>query len=177
MSVRRALSTLLAAGTLVAGAWVALSASGPSGAATPRCRPSQMAISTGVSQGAAGTFYIPIVFTNEGAACALWGLPAVQPVTAAHAPLGPAATNDSVGQAPVHHVVGHGQSVASAFGVADTANYPTSLCHARTAWGIEVRLDGFAGPRYVRLKISVCTSRASTHVQLVVPGRTGVPTS
>ncbi|OYV59511.1 MAG: hypothetical protein B7Z69_06875 [Actinobacteria bacterium 21-73-9] len=112
-----------------------------------------------------------------GATCALWGVPSVQAVTAARHPVGPPARNDSIGQMPARHVVRRGQSVASAFGVAETGNYPVALCHARRAWGVRVRLGSFAGPTDVRLGISVCTSQASTHVQLVVPGRTGVPAS
>ena len=50
------------------------------GAATPRvavhsCTPSAMGVSRGTSQGAAGTIYYPLVFTNHGPACAIWGVP------------------------------------------------------------------------------------------------------
>lgn len=178
MPTRRRLATILASGALVAGVWVALGSSLPSGAtAVPRCQPDHITVTTGRSQGAAGTFYVPLIFTNRGAACALWGVPSAQPVTAAHHAVGPASRNDSAGQAPVRRVVAHGGSVASAFGYADTANYPPNLCHAHAAWGLRVSLGSFAGPTYVHLVMSVCTTRASTHVQLVVPGRTGVPVS
>ncbi len=154
---------------------------GPGGVAAatgvPACRPSQVRITTGVSEGAAGTIYVPLVFTNRGATCTIWGVPSVQPVTLTHHPVGPPARNDSIGLMPALHVVRHGQSVASALGVAETGNYPVARCHARRAWGVRVRLGSLAGPAVVKLGISVCTSQASTSVQLVVPGRTGVATS
>jgi Domain of unknown function (DUF4232) len=178
MPTRRSLVATLASAALLAGTGVALAGSVPSGAAAvPRCRASHIVVSTGQSQGAAGTFYVPIIFTNRGAACALWGVPAAQPVNAARHAVGPPSRNDSAGQMPARHVVARGGSVSSAFGYADTGNYPPNLCHARAAWGLRVSLGTFAGPTYVPLKMTVCTSRASTHVQLVVPGRTGVATS
>lgn len=178
MTTRHRLVALVGAACLaLATGPVALGAGPAAASAVPTCRPSQVRVTTGVAEGAAGTIYVPLVFTNRGAACALWGVPSVQAVTSTHHLVGPPARNDSIGQLAVRHVVAHGQSVASAYGVAETGNYPPSLCHARRAWGVRVRLGPFAGPTYVRLGESVCTSRASTHVQLVVPGRTGVPTS
>ncbi|MHB1906798.1 MAG: DUF4232 domain-containing protein [Acidimicrobiales bacterium] len=154
---------------------------GPSGvaagAAVPTCRPSQVRITTGVAEGAAGTIYVPLVFTNRGTTCTIWGVPSVQAVTPTHRPVGPPARNDSIGQMPALHVLRRGQSVASALGVVETGNYPVDRCHARHAWGVRVRLGSLAGPAFVKLGISVCTSRASTSVRLVVAGRTGVATS
>ena len=179
MTVRHRLAALAGAGSLALATGLVVAGTGPVAASTavPSCRPAQVRVTTGVAEGAAGTIYVPLVFTDRGAACAIWGVPSVQAVTAGHRPVGPPARNDSIGQMPARHVLRRGQSVASAFGVAETGNYPAALCHARRAWGVRVRLGSFAGPAYVRLAVSVCTSQASTHVQLVVPGRTGVPTS
>ena len=178
MTVRRRFVALVSVGCFALVTGPVVGATGATAnTVAPACRPSQIRVTTGVAEGAAGTIYVPLVFTNRGAACALWGVPSVQAVASTHHPVGPPARNDSIGQLAVRHVVAHGQSVASAYGVAETGNYPPSLCHARRAWGVRVRLGPFAGPTYVRLGVSVCTSQASTHVQLVVPGRTGVPTS
>ena len=138
-----------------------------------RCVSSQMHVSRGEPSGAAGTIYYPIVFTNAGGTCVLWGVPSVQPVTARRRPVGPRASSVSVGMLPARHVLRHGQAVSDPFGVAETGNYPASLCAAKSAAGIVVTLAPFVRSTYVRLPISVCTKQASTRTALVVAGRTG----
>ena len=152
----------------------------PSGAAsTPRtagtnCQPAQLRVSIGRADGAAGTIYHPIVFTDLGGDCWIWGVPRVQPVVGrAHHPLGPTAANASIGQLPARHLLRRGAAVSDGFGVAETGNYPLSRCRARNASGVVVSLEPFVRPTYLALRISVCTLRASTHTQLLVAGRTG----
>ncbi len=155
--------TLPLAGPLVAGA-----------AAPPSCRSAQLAARVGVPQGAAGTIFYPLVLTNRGATCVLWGLPHVQPVgRAPHRPVGPPARNASVGQFPARHTLVHGASVASAFGVSEVGNYPPARCRAAPASGVVVSLAPFLTPRYLALRIAVCTRVASTSIRLPVPGVTG----
>lgn len=149
------------------------------GAATPRvavrsCTPSAMSVSRGTSQGAAGTIYTPLVFTNHGAACAIWGVPSVQPVAgAAHRPVGPAAHNQSMGEMPMRHVLATGRSVSAAFGVVETSNFTPSRCVARHANGVLVSLGGFVRRTFVPMSISVCTTRASTTTRLIIAGVNG----
>jgi hypothetical protein len=149
---------------------------GPATASTTvrNCVPSAITVTHGTSQGAAGTFYYPIVFTNHGPACAIWGAPAIQPVRgSAHTPVGPLARNESMGQMPVRHVLPTGKSVSSSFGVGDTGNYPPARCLARHADGVVVTLGSFVRAAYVKLPISVCTKRVSVFTQLVKPGVNG----
>ena len=145
-----------------------------SAVAVPSCRPTQLIVSIGRPNGALGTIYYPIVFTNHGARCALWGVPRVQPVGVGRRAVGPPARNESVGRMPVRHVVATKQSVSAALGVVETGNYPPSRCTARAVLGVEVSLPGFVPPTYRALRTTVCTRRVSTYILLVVAGTTGV---
>lgn len=140
----------------------------------PACRSAQLRVSLGRPNGTAGTTYYAIVFTNRGARCALWGVPGVRPVGVGRRTVGPPARNESVGRMAVRHVVGKGQSVSAAFGVADTGNYPPSRCAARAVRGVEISLAGFVPATFRALRTTVCTRLASTSTQLLVAGSTGV---
>jgi len=149
-----------------------------SAAMVANCRATQLHLSVGQPSGAAGTSWYPVVFTNTGtAACAIWGVPQIQPVLggASHsrAHVGPSARNESMGEMGVRHVVAPGKSVSDAFGVTDTLNYSAATCRPRWAGGIEVTLGDFLRHGYVALRISVCTRLASTRTQLIVAGATG----
>ena len=129
-------------------------ASDVSAALVKSCAPAQLSLSRGARHGTAGTAYIAIIFTNKGATCALWGVPAIQPVTGPlRKVVGPGAHNLSMGQMPLRHVLSKGQSVGVAMGVVDTGNYPSSSCVARTATGVVVSLSPFIHPTYLRLPI------------------------
>lgn len=173
MNIARLLSVAgLVAGGLVAGGSLGAA---PSGATSvPACAPAQITLTRGQSQGTAGTNYTALVFTNHGATCAIWGVPAVQPVTgAAHTPVGPPARKESFGETAVHHVIAKGQSVSDAFGVADTGNFPVASCAARSATGVFVSMGAFVHLRYVALPITVCVKQSSTSTRLVLAGVTG----
>ncbi|MGC8510685.1 MAG: DUF4232 domain-containing protein [Acidimicrobiales bacterium] len=145
-----------------------------SAGAVPMCRATQLRVSLGRPNGTAGTIYYPIVFTDTSGRCALWGFPRVQPVGSGRRPVGPPARNESVGQMAVRHVVTRGQSVSAPLGVTDTGNYPSSRCAVRAALGVEIALTGFVPWTYRALRTTVCTRLASTNVQLLVAGSTGV---
>ena len=162
------IATLLVPGAIL-GASSAVSAT-----TTPNCLAAQLHLTKGQPQGTAGTTYVPLVITNTGAACAIWGVTAVQPVTGAtHAAVGPPARNTAMGEMPMRHVLAKGKSVSDAFGVVDTGNFPTSSCVARRASGVEVSLGSFFAKRYLAMPISVCTKRASTTTRLLSPGTQG----
>ena len=141
------------------------------------CVPAQLTVTLAHPQGAAGTSYYPLVFTNTKATCALWGVPSIQPVVGgamrSRVKVGPASRNNSMGMMPVRHLVAMGHSVSSTFGVSDTGNYPANTCGARNAGAIVVTLGSFVTPSYVRVKISVCTKRTSTSSRLIVAGTSG----
>ena len=165
---------VIAAG-VVSGAWTPLVAPDSATAApTKSCVSSQLAVSSGRPQGTAGTTYIPLVFTNKGATCALWGVATIQPVTGgAHRALGPLARNLSMGEMPVRQVIARGHAVSDALGVVDTGNFSPSACVARTANGVVVSLGSFVHATFLHLPITVCTKRSSVTTRLLVPGVNG----
>lgn len=162
---------------VVAAAAVPLVTLGPSSlsaaAVTPSCVASQLSVTIGRAQETAGTTYYPIDFTNRAGTCAIWGVPAIQPVGRGRRALGPMARNTSMGMMPLRHVINYGQSVSVAFGVVDTGNYPSASCGARRAVGINVSLASFVPSTYRPLSITVCTRCASTTTRLLSSGAKG----
>lgn len=169
------LRLLLASIALSGGAALATTALAPpaSSAPVPACVTSQIHVSAGQAEGAAGTTFVPLVFTNTGATCALEGVPAIHAVTASRHAVGPTARSLSGGKAAVLRVLATGRAASVALGVVDTGNYPVADCHAKEAAGVEVRLGRYVAETFIPMRISVCTSRASLTTQLVVPGDTG----
>lgn len=170
-NAKSVVAALAVVGGLVAGgAGSVASASSP-----PSCTPGQMVLSVGPANGTAGTTYYPIVFTNTGGTCVIWGVPHIQPVAGAnHHAVGPAAGNASMGEMPARHTLAKGQSVSVAYGVVDTGNYTPSTCVAKNASGVRVSLSPFVKATYVKLSILTCTKRVSTKSRLLSPGKTGV---
>ena len=168
-------SAVLVAGGIVAGSSAFVAAS--EAVTVKNCVPAQLTVTLGHPQGAAGTSYYPLVFTNTKATCALWGVPLIQPVVGgalrSRVKVGPASRNSSMGMMPVRHLLAMGHSVSSAFGVSETGNYPANTCGARNAGAIVATLGSFVTPSYVPVKISVCTKRASTSSRLIVAGTSG----
>ena len=152
-----------------------LSAGPASAAPVNNCVSSQIKVSHGPAQGTAGTTYYAVVFTNKGAACAIWGVPTIQAVKGTvHHPIGPLARSLSMGMMPVRQVVAKGHSVSVAIGVTDTGNYTPSKCVPAQADGILVTLGSFVHSTYLHLPISVCTKLPSVTTKLIVPGTTGI---
>jgi hypothetical protein len=164
----------LLAGGFVAGGTTLVSTSVASAATAKSCVASQIKVTRGSSQGTAGTSYTAIVFTNTGATCTIFGVPAIQPVTgAAHNKVGPPARNESVGAMAAIHTLAKNQSVSDAFGYVDTGNFTPSSCVARKVSGVLVTLASFVPSTYVKLPITVCTKHVSTNTRLIVAGVTG----
>ncbi|MFF4499709.1 DUF4232 domain-containing protein [Streptomyces sp. NPDC001401] len=111
---RRGLAALLSAGLLgLAGAGAAWSATATTATAAHRlrtCAVSDLYVSMGRKEGAAGSVYWPIRFTNTSTTgCALRGYPGVSALDTAHRQIGPAATRtgqsySTVTLAPAHSV-------------------------------------------------------------------------
>jgi hypothetical protein len=170
----RKVKSFIAVAAVASGVFVGGAGSVVSAAVTPSCKPAQMVASRGSSNGAAGTIYHVIIFTNTGAACAIWGVPLIQPVVGpSHRAVGPAAANASMGEMPARHVLTKGASVSVNYGVTETGNYSPASCKAKNADGVLVSLSPFVKSTYVKMSISVCTLRVSTKSRLLSPGRLG----
>jgi len=170
----RAVKSLTAAAAVIGG--VVLGGVGTVASATtvPSCRPAQITVTRGHSQGTAGTIYYPIIFTNTGGTCSIWGVPHIQPVAGAtHAPVGPAAGNASMGEMPAIHHLTTGKSVSVGYAVTESGNYTPAQCKAKNASGVLVSLSPFVKSTYVKMSISVCTLKVSTRSRLLSPGKLG----
>ena len=175
-AVKRVLLAVgISASAMAAGCSATISgALGASAATVRNCAPSQIVVTHGAADGTAGTTYYPIVFTNTGGTCAIFGVPAIQPVAGSdHHAVGPLARSLSMGEMPVRHVIAKGQSVSVAFGVIETGNYTPSTCVAHSASGVVVTLGSFVSSRFVHLPISLCTKRDSITTRLITAGVTG----
>ena len=163
-----ALSALLASLSLRSGSYA--NASVP---ATPNCQSAQLTLTRGSRHVVAHVTYTALVITNRAATCALWGVPAIQPVGATHRPLGPFARSLSMGEMPLRHVIARGVSVSVSFGVTNTMSIPDSNCHAARAEGVIVALGSFFTKRFLSMPLLVCTTSASTTTRLLAPGTKG----
>jgi hypothetical protein len=87
----------------------------------PACTSSQLSVSVGQSQGAAGSLIVPLVFQNTGSTtCSLQGYPGVSIVGAGGAQLGAAATR--TGQATPLVSLPPGQTTMAIFRQANPGN-------------------------------------------------------
>ena len=143
---RRSLAAGGVAALAAAGAAVAL-ATASAGAAVahhavaasnPSCTTAQLGVKfLNKPNGAAGTIYYPIQFTNKGThACTLRGYPGVSAVTSAGAQIGnPAGRSGN----PVKTVtLAPKKSASTMVGFAHTANFPAAKCKPVTARGLRV---------------------------------------
>ncbi len=141
----------------------------------PRCSASQLALSLGPPNGAAGTSYYPLRLRNTArTACAVSGIPVVRALrTTTGAPVGPVARRLAVSGYATTIALAPGATVATALGVGDVANWPTSRCAPTGARALSVALPGVHLVAPVRLR--VCARVASLSVRGWVPGATGQP--
>jgi hypothetical protein len=161
------------AATAAASTAPASSPSTTSGSAdgTPPCTTSALSARLGASQGAAGSSYIELDFTNiSGAACTLYGYPGVSFTaagTGAAAQIGAAATRDPSSAAKL--VTLAPKAVAGAvLRVAVAANYPAAACHPVTARYLRVYPPGERTPLYVAFTSPACSSASSPVLQIAV---------
>jgi hypothetical protein len=99
------------------------------------CTSGQLSVTTGSSQGAAGTEILPLIFTNTSSAlCTLQGFPGVSAVIANGVQLGQPATRDTVTSTPLVSLE-PGQTTQATF----TYLSPTIACASPTvALGLRV---------------------------------------
>jgi hypothetical protein len=146
--------------------------SSPAPTGPPSCRTSALAASIGPGNGAAGSTYYPIEFTNTSSAtCTLYGYPGVSFVTASGAQLGAAATEDPT--YPRQLVTLTPGTVAHAeLRVTDALNYPSPACQVVTAHRLRVFPPGQTNPLSLTLDARACaiTSVQILSVQTVQPG-------
>ncbi|MGO8960415.1 MAG: DUF4232 domain-containing protein [Streptosporangiaceae bacterium] len=153
---------------------VALAAAGsPSHPAVPRCTDANTLVWLALApNGAAGTIYYPVEFTNVGSAnCVLFGYPGVSAVTKSAAQLGPAA-----GRYPAtrHNVtLKPGQTAHALLGIVDAG--VIAHCNQATGAGLKVYPPNQRGFQFVfSFTFPACKNKVFMRVYPVTPG-IGVP--
>jgi hypothetical protein len=179
MNLRTRFSRRLAAATAIACAAIGLpaaalgAASSPSHPATRGCTSAHTYVWLALApNGATGTIYYPVEFTNVGtASCILFGYPGVSAVTKTGHQLGPAAGRFT---AKRHNVIlKPGQSAHAALGIISDGVIPH--CQNATGAGLKVYPPNQASFQFVfNFSFPVCRNKVFMHVYPVKPG-IGVP--
>jgi hypothetical protein len=134
-------------------------------ASLPRCLSSQLSISLGQGQGAAGTTYTPIVFTNSGTvACELHGYPGVSFVDASGHLIGVPSAEDT-GKAKTIRLAPGGGTANALLRQPNPGNFDPSACQQTTAAKLRVYPPGETTALFLADPAPVCSTKA---------GRTGV---
>ena len=143
---------------------------GTGGAAggTPSCATRDLKVAAGLAQGAAGSVYQVIDFTNiSGATCTLFGYPGValaggSPVTQ----VGLAASRS--GTSPARLVTLRAGSTANALlRITEALNYPSSKCHPVPTTYLQIYPPNQTTPVYLGYKATACSD---TSVNLLSVG-------
>lgn len=140
----------------------------------PRCRSSQLVMTLGASDGAAGTIYHALVFRNVSSrACVVTGIPTVHPLrTLANSDyVGPRARAQTVAGYGSPIRLAKGASASASFGVTQTANWPAATCASAPAVAVAMTVSGARG--VIPLRFSTCTKLVSTSIRGVVRGVSG----
>jgi Domain of unknown function (DUF4232) len=129
-------------------------------AGPPGCATSALTASLGAGNGAAGSTYYPIDFTNSsGSACTLYGFPGVSFVTAASKQVGAAATEDSTYPRQLV-TLAPGASAHASLRVVDAGNYPSSTCKPVTVQRLRVFPPNQTTALYISLAATACSNAA-----------------
>lgn len=154
-------------GTVSASASASASASGS--AATCAAAGLRVQLDTAAAGVAAGTYYVPLEFTNtSGQPCLLTGYPAVAFTSgAAGQQIGSeAAVDRSVRTTDV--LLSPGATAHAWLQVLDAANYPASKCHPVMAAGLRVVAPGTESASYLPHRVPACKTAISGSEILVV---------
>ena len=134
----------------------------------PGCATRYLAAKAGVSQGAAGSLYQVIVFTNIGnTACTLYGYPGVSlaagtPVTQ----VGQAASRSPVA-GPTLVTLEPGQTANALLRITQALNYPTAMCTPKATTYLQIFPPNQTTPIYLAYSATGC---AAAKVNLLTIG-------
>jgi hypothetical protein len=179
-TIRPHLVRRLAAGALVAAtAGGMLAATGPAAAATPTCRSSQLVTWLDTNgNGAAGTVFYALNFTNIGSTCTLRGFPGVSAVSQNGHQLGSAAArekNVKVKPITLKGTAGGNASNASSaqatLGIVEAGNFPASACHQTTASGLRVYAPNQNAATFVPYPFAACSRSGPAYLKVTAVKR------
>ena len=112
----------------------------PAAPATPACATSGLVVWINNVEGAAGTFYYTLNFTNlSGHACTLRGHPGVSAVGLSGSQIGRPARWGNPGHTRLRTVrLARGATATAVLAVTNVYNFPSNVCHRVTAAGLRV---------------------------------------
>lgn len=154
-----------AAGSSDAASGASATATATSGSATssssaPACATSGLSAANAGGQGAAGSDYIVIDFTNTGGAtCTLYGFPGVSLADASGSQVGAAATRDHT-HAPVLVTLSPGAKANAVLRVTVAQNYPTGTCGPEAATSLKIYPPNQTGALSMPYKTTGCSKSA-----------------
>jgi Protein of unknown function (DUF4232) len=143
-----------------------------------QCSTGALRVSVGPANGAAGSIYYPLDFTNvSAAACGMYGYPGVSFVSApGGSELGGAAVRNRT-FAPSLVTLEPGAVAHASVQVAIAQNYPAPICKPVTAHWLRVYPPGQFAPLYASLTAVTCTgaipSGSTLGIYVVRPGANG----
>ena len=146
------------------------------GSGAQPCSSRYLRADAGLSQGAAGSIYQVITFTNlNNVACTLYGYPGVSlangtPVTQ----VGAAADRDTT-SSPSSVTLAPQGAASATLRIVDAGNFPASKCNSVATTWLQIFPPGQYAPLYLSYKSTGCKDSA-THlltVSPVVPGNGG----
>jgi hypothetical protein len=144
----------------------------------PPCATAALRVSVGGANGAAGSIYYPLEFTNiSGGPCVMYGYPGVSFVSApGGGELGGAAVRNST-FTPALVTLAPGAVAHASVQVVVAQNYPVSVCKPVTAHWLRVYPPGQYVPLYASLTAATCTgsvpSGSTLGIYVVRPGANG----
>lgn len=155
------------AGSVTPGGTVAPAAGG-GGSAAASCTTQDLKAALANGQGAAGSAYMNIDFTNTGsAACTLYGYPGVSLGTGSpFTQIGAAATRSTSGS-PAVVTLSPGQTANALLRVTVAQNYPTATCSPKATTTLQVFPPNQTAPIDLAYKSTGCSS---TSVKLLTIG-------
>jgi len=138
------------------------------------CRTADLGLSLGGSDGAAGSSYTPIRFTNHGAAaCTLHGYPGVSFVAGdAGTQVGPAASEDPGGMSVTTVTIAPGAVASAVLQTTQYLNYPAVTCRATAVRGLRIYPPGNTAAGFLSLPAGTMAC-AGTRILSVQPVQAG----
>lgn len=129
---------------------------GTASVAAPRCRSAQLTPSLGPPEGAAGSVYRVLIFTNTGSqACAMQGFPGVSYVAGdVGQQVGPAAAR--VGDAGGSVRIAPGATASAQLQLVNVANYDTAVCRPTPVRGLRIYPPGETAALFVPIEATGC---------------------
>ena len=171
----RVLAASAGAALTVAGAVVALATASAGASVVHRAVPATSGCATAAlkvqfinkGNGAAGTIFYPIKFTNKGSLpCTLRGYPGLSAVTSAGKQIGNPAVRDGGKVKTV--TIKPGKSASAMVGIVHTAFFPKAKCKPVKATGLRVFPPNQTKAVIVKHKFSTCSSKNKKETSLKV---------